>query len=394
MSDASELFGIAEVTVRTGLAPDTLRYFERQGVVPAPRRDGAGRRQYTAADVELIRMLVHLRETGMPLADIAQFTGADDTVADPAQLRLELLTAHRRRVQRRREALDRALEVITRKIADYSDRAMDSPDFLERPDTRIAFSVRGEGPLLFLVGAPAGRAGFAALADSLEHRFTVVTHDPRGIGASRATRGMAPPTPQVLAEDLAALIDAFTGRPALFVGTSGGAVTLLELARRHPELVGLAVLHEPPLVSLIDDSDLSCRAAAAFAVAEADPQRAVQEFFDLSGAAHHTGPDQVPPTYMPLPDLPSEELDKNRYFLGQMAGPTVFYEPDMQAIRQVPLVLCAGTASHHQMARRATHALARLLGQPVIEMPGNHIGVSAEPVNFARALVPLLEASA
>lgn len=393
MSDASEPFGIAEVAARTGLAPDTLRYFERQGVVPTPRRDGAGRRRYMPADVELIRMLVHLRETGMPLADIAQFTGADDTTVDPARLRLELLTAHRHRVQDRREALDRALDVITRKIADYTDRTMNSPDFLERPDTRIAFNVRGEGPLLFLVGAPAGRAGFAALAGELEHRFTVVTHDPRGIGASRATPGMAPPTPEVLAEDLSALTDTFTGKPALFVGTSGGAVTLLELARRHRELVGSAVLHEPPLVSLIDDPDLSRRAAEAFAVAEADPQRAVQEFFDLSGAAHHTGPDQVPPAHMPVPDLPSEEIDKNRYFLGRMAGPAVFYEPDLQAVRQVPLVLCAGASSHHQMARRATHALAGLLGRSVIDMPGNHIGASAEPVKFARALVPLLEAS-
>jgi DNA-binding transcriptional MerR regulator/pimeloyl-ACP methyl ester carboxylesterase len=393
MSDAHEPFSIAEVAARTGLAPDTLRYFERQGIVPAPRRDGAGRRRYTAADVELIGMLVHLRETGMPLADIAQFTGAGDGGDDPAKRRLELLSAHRRRVQDRRAALDRALDVITRKIADYTDRTMHAPHFLHRPDTGIAYHVRGEGPLLFLVGAPVGRAGFAGLAGELDRRFTVVTHDPRGIGDSRATAGMAPPTPEVLAEDLAALIDAFTGEPALFVGTSGGAVTLLELARRHRELVGVAVLHEPPLVSLLDDPDLSRRAAAAFATAESDPQKAVQEFFDLSGAAHHTGPDQEPPAHLPLPDLPAEEIDKNRYFLGQMAGPTVFYEPDILALRQVPLVLCAGSSSHHQMARRATDALARLLGHPVIDMPGNHLGASAEPRKFARALVPLLEAT-
>lgn len=183
MSEADELFGIAEVSASIGLAPDTLRYFERQGVVPSPRRDSAGRRQYTTADVELIRMLVHLRETGMPLADIAQFTGADGKVADPARLRVELLTAHRRRVHERREELDRALDVITRKIADFSDRITSSEDLLDRPDCTIAFGVQGEGPLLFLVGAPAGRAGFAALAQELAGRFTVVTHDPRGIGA-------------------------------------------------------------------------------------------------------------------------------------------------------------------------------------------------------------------
>lgn len=391
MNEADEQFGIADVSARIGLAPDTLRYFERQGIVPSPRRDSAGRRQYTTADVELIRMLVHLRETGMPLADIAQFTGADDKVTDPARLRLELLTAHRRRVQDRREELDRALEVIARKVADYSDRITSSLELLDRPDCTIAFSVQGEGPLLFLVGAPAGRAGFAALAHELAGRFSVVTHDPRGIGASRAVPGMTAPTPEVLAEDLAALVDRFTGGPALFVGTSGGAVTLLELAKQHPHLVGRVVLHEPPLVSLLDDADLAGRAAAAFKAAEADPQRAVQEFFDLSGAAHHTGPDQTPPAHMALPELPAEELDKNRYFLGQMAGPTVFYVPDIEATRRVSVALCAGSLSHHQMARRATQELASLLGLPLIDMPGNHVGASAEPAEFARALVPLLE---
>lgn len=66
MSEQEEQFGIGEVAARTGLEPDTLRYFERQGILPAPRRDTAGRRQYVAVDVDLIRMLVHLRETGMP----------------------------------------------------------------------------------------------------------------------------------------------------------------------------------------------------------------------------------------------------------------------------------------------------------------------------------------
>ncbi|MET8687339.1 alpha/beta fold hydrolase [Streptomyces sp. NPDC004732] len=392
MSDEEERFGIGEAAARTGLDPDTLRYFERQGILPAPRRDTAGRRQYVAADVDLIRMLVHLRETGMPLADIAQFTGADADaeVADPSRLRLELLAAHRRRVEDRRDALDRALDVITRKIADYTDQAADSPQFLKRPDTTIAYAVQGDGPLLFLVGAPVGRGGFAALADELAGQFTVVTHDPRGIGASRPTHGMAEPTPEVLAEDLAALVDTFTGAPALFVGTSGGAVTLLELAKRHPGLVGTAVLHEPPLISLLDDDTLAERAASAFAVAAADPQRAVQEFVDLSGAAHHTRPDQVPPAHVELPELPPAELDKNRYFLGRMAGPSVFYEPDTEALRRAGLTVCAGSTSHHQMARRAAHALAALLRRPLIDMPGNHVGASAEPAEFARALVPLL----
>ena len=95
---------------------------------------------------------------------------------------------------------------------------------------------------------------------------------------------------------------------------------------------------------------------------------------------------------MALPELPVEELDKNRYFLGRMAGPTVFYVPDIEAIHRVPVTLCAGSLSHHQMARRATQALAELLELPLIDMPGNHLGASAEPTEFAHALELLLEA--
>lgn len=76
-----------------GLEPDTSRYVERRSILPSSRRDDAGRRPYTSADIELIRMLVHLRGTGTPLADVAQLTGAEHGEADLDRLRVELLTA-------------------------------------------------------------------------------------------------------------------------------------------------------------------------------------------------------------------------------------------------------------------------------------------------------------
>jgi len=118
---------------------------------------------------------------------------------------------------------------------DFSDRITGSVNLLDRTDCTIAFGVQREGPLLFLVGAPVGRADFAPLAHELSDPCAVVTHAPRGVGGSRAVPGMDAPTPEVLAEGLAALVDRFTAGPVLFVGTSGGAVTVLELANRHPE---------------------------------------------------------------------------------------------------------------------------------------------------------------
>lgn len=256
----------------------------------------------------------------------------------------------------------------------------------------ISYEVHGAGPVLFLVGAPSGRAGFAPLANELAGRFTVVTHDPRGIGES-ARIDSSEPTPYTLSEDLGALVDVLTTGPAHFFGASGGAVTLLEFARRRPASVKTLVLHEPPLVRLLGQLDLERRATRAFEMAQKDPQAAAQEFFDLTGAAHRTGPGETPPAHTPLPSLPPEELERNRYFLGSMAGPTVFYEPEVKALAQLRVIVAAGELSHGQLARRAAEALAEILAVELLELPGNHMGPSLDPQGCAARLLAVFEGS-
>lgn len=391
MSNESGPWGISWVADRFDLDPDTLRYYEREGVLPAPARDGGGRRVYTAGDIELIEMLVHLKATGMPLAQIAEFTGLAASRAGGSE-QLALLQRHRRAVLEQRDRLDASLDVITRKIAGYGPDDGE-PQFLVRPDCRIGYAVRGCGPLLYLVGAPVGRSGFAALAEYLADEYTVVTHDPRGIDASVLRPGSAAPTPQTLADDLLALVEHLGGGPAAFFGASGGAVTVLEVAARHPELIDQVVVHEPPLIRLLHDPALERRATAAFQHALADPQAGAQEFLDLTGAGHATPEGEQPPTHTPLPELSDPELERNRYFLGRMAGPSVFYEPTLDAIRRLPLSVCAGELSHGQLARRAAHALADALDVPLIDVPGNHLGPSLKAARFAEALKKMLMAT-
>jgi DNA-binding transcriptional MerR regulator len=114
--------GIGAVAARLGIDADTLRWFERRGVVPPPGRDASGRRRYTDADVHVLEVLMHLRGTGMPLIKIAEFTAW--VVADPdgAAERLTLLTEHREHVLVERGRLDASLAVIEQKIADYTAR--------------------------------------------------------------------------------------------------------------------------------------------------------------------------------------------------------------------------------------------------------------------------------
>jgi DNA-binding transcriptional MerR regulator len=113
---------IGDVARGLGLDPDTLRYYERTGVVPSPGRDSGGRRAYTEADVHLLEVLLHLCDTGMPLADIAAFTGYVSRDPDAVPERLALLLAHRDDVRAEQRRIARSLAVIDQKIADYRDR--------------------------------------------------------------------------------------------------------------------------------------------------------------------------------------------------------------------------------------------------------------------------------
>lgn len=114
---------VGEVAARLGISAETLRYYERRHVLPPPGRDGAGRRVYCDDDVHLIEVLLHLRDTGMPLAQIAEFTRLVASDPEGVPERLELLHEHRAHVIRTREQLTQALAVIDHKITDYTHRA-------------------------------------------------------------------------------------------------------------------------------------------------------------------------------------------------------------------------------------------------------------------------------
>ena len=113
---------IIEVAARLGVKPDTLRWFERQGVVPPPARTAAGHRRYTEEDVHLLEVLMHLRRTGMPLAEITEFTAWVRCDPDGVADRLQLLQRHRERVARSQQELTAAQAVIAQKISDYQAR--------------------------------------------------------------------------------------------------------------------------------------------------------------------------------------------------------------------------------------------------------------------------------
>ncbi len=113
----------ADAARRSGFSLDTLRYYEKIGLVGGVRRDAAGRRLYDDADLEWLGVLRCLRDTGMPIAGMRRYAalaldtgpGADASVPE----RLALLEAHAEQVAATVALLQRQQEHLAEKIGYY-----------------------------------------------------------------------------------------------------------------------------------------------------------------------------------------------------------------------------------------------------------------------------------
>lgn len=119
VTESGRSLGISEVAALTGLSPDTLRWYERDGLLPPVERDSNRRRRYSPRDVRLLQALTRLRRTGMPVREMRAF--ARLTAEGPAshRRRLALLAAHRERIVSRLAELTDDLAVLDEKTAHY-----------------------------------------------------------------------------------------------------------------------------------------------------------------------------------------------------------------------------------------------------------------------------------
>jgi DNA-binding transcriptional MerR regulator len=86
---------VGELAAAVGVSADTLRYYERAGLVPAPARTASGYRAYGPEAIERLRFIQGCQRLGLRLADIRDLLAVRDTGACPCEPAEELL---RRRI--------------------------------------------------------------------------------------------------------------------------------------------------------------------------------------------------------------------------------------------------------------------------------------------------------
>jgi DNA-binding transcriptional MerR regulator len=66
---------IGELARRVGVSTDTVRFYERSGLLPRPARQDNNYREYGDSDAEHLRLLIDLRRLDVPLDDAARLAG-------------------------------------------------------------------------------------------------------------------------------------------------------------------------------------------------------------------------------------------------------------------------------------------------------------------------------
>lgn len=116
-------YTIAEVADRSGLSADTLRYYEKIGLIDPPTRDSGGRRTYSEQDLSWVAFLLRLRSTGMPIRMMKEYADLRRLGPITIERRHDILVEHREEIQLRMAEMQDFLSMLDYKIQNYADLA-------------------------------------------------------------------------------------------------------------------------------------------------------------------------------------------------------------------------------------------------------------------------------
>ena len=105
-------YSISETAKKVGITASTLRYYEKEGLLPSIKRDKNGIRSFTDDDLQSLRIIECLKATGMPIKDIRKFIDLCAEGDNSLQERYELFLDRKKAVQKQIEELKKVEQVI------------------------------------------------------------------------------------------------------------------------------------------------------------------------------------------------------------------------------------------------------------------------------------------
>jgi len=110
---------ITEVSEKYNLSQDTLRYYERIGLIPSVNRNKSRIRDYTEEDCRWVEFIKCMRSAGLPIEVLIEYVGLFQQGDETTEARKELLTEQRKQLLARMEDMKKTLERLDYKIERY-----------------------------------------------------------------------------------------------------------------------------------------------------------------------------------------------------------------------------------------------------------------------------------
>ncbi|UOQ48753.1 MerR family transcriptional regulator [Gracilibacillus caseinilyticus] len=112
-------YSIGEVAKELNLTAYTLRYYDKEGLLPFVERTDSGTRLFKESDIDALKVIECLKSTGMPIKEIRHFIDWCSDGDDTLQQRYDMFLERKASVEQQMEELQKTMELIEHKCSYY-----------------------------------------------------------------------------------------------------------------------------------------------------------------------------------------------------------------------------------------------------------------------------------
>jgi DNA-binding transcriptional MerR regulator len=129
---------IAEVSEQFGMSVDTLRYYERVGLIPPVNRNESGIRDYNELDLRRVDFIKCMRSAGLPVEVLIEYVALVQQGDSTIEARKEILKEQRALLATRMEEMKKTLDILDHKLEVYEKAVLTKEKkIVETPDQAL-----------------------------------------------------------------------------------------------------------------------------------------------------------------------------------------------------------------------------------------------------------------
>ena len=128
---------IAEVSERHGISQDTLRYYERIGLLPPVNRSESGIRDYNELDIKRVEFIKCMRSAGLPIEVLIEYVGLVQKGDNTIEARKEILKEQRKLLAARMKEMQKTLDILDHKIDVYENAVLNKEKEMVQTENQI-----------------------------------------------------------------------------------------------------------------------------------------------------------------------------------------------------------------------------------------------------------------